>query len=331
MSPMFLILFLAITSVTIQTEAAEYLQSTYNKPMFIVYCVHASLICVLVSGFINYLRNRHISVNFRVVFCSRNIFRYFEESCVLINLPFSQVFGLSIVLVTLYNISTWSWYLAISYTTASELTAVFNTNTCFAYVFSIILLKEKSVASKWLGVCLCIIGVSLITFLDCSLSINNLLGNFIGLAGAILYGLYETLYFKFAVPINKSAQFSYFFTGLMGISSVLTFWIPLLLCEAFELPNSNELMILMIVVLSGMVFNTLFFRLISMTSPTIAAAGLLLGIPSISICEFVLGKGSYSWNLMLGTLILCMGFYILHSEELKISKNYEQLDLPYEL
>ena len=332
---MWFILFLAIGSLTIQAELVDHLQSTYDKPTLIVYCVHASFIFVLFGEYYRYLKRNGIAMKYYGIMSWANVSSYFLTSTQLIGKPFPHVLFMSFLLVSLYNVSTWFWYLAIDFTSTNELTAIFNTGTCFAYIFSIIFVNEPMVLRKWFGVLLCMLGICLIALVGYSggeSADSHLYGNFLGLVGAILYGLYDTLYFKYAVPAVPNAQFSYFFTGLMGISSLFTFWVPVAINnisgkEPLVVPTDYELFILVLVIGFGVLFDTLFFQLISMTSPTIAAAGILLSIPSVLICDLVLLKTVLTWNMVFGSAVLCLGFYILHMEEFHVTTEYQELEL----
>eukprot|EP00834_Sanchytrium_tribonematis_P002740 NODE_91_length_21557_cov_0.766660.p6 type:complete len:360 gc:universal NODE_91_length_21557_cov_0.766660:8895-7816(-) len=331
---MWFVLFGAILSVTIQTEMAGYLQGFYNKPTFIVYCVHGSFVLVLLSEYIQFLIRKGHSLSFKLITSKAHIYSYIQE-CLdyMSDRSFSQILWTSAWLVTLYNLCTYFWYLAIVHTTTNELTAIFNSGTCFAYIFSILLIGEKSMLRKWFGVLLSMSGVCIIALVGYESEESHLYGNFLGLIGAILYGLYENLYYLNAVnPSKPSSQFSFFFTGLMGISSFFTFWIPIAINSAtgeeiFEFPTLYEFSILSIVVFTGVLFDTLFFQLISMTSPTIAAAGCLLSIPSVLLCDIALQKSNLSWNMIIGSIVLCLGFYILHLEEFQTNTDYEPVEL----
>ena len=320
----------AIVTLSLQTELVKILQSTYDKPTFIVYCVHASFMLVLIMEYIRYLRKNHIPLALYHLLNKNNILEYFEDCLLIMGCSFNRVLMISFLLVSLYNISTLFWYWAVDYTSTNELTAIFNSGTCFAYIFSILIVNETSSIRKWSGVLVSLSGLYIIALVGNNATGNHLYGNFLGLLGAILYGLYDTLYFKYAVPSIPSKQFSYFFTGMMGLSSCTTFWIPVLYNhlnskEIFEIPSPSQFILLCLVILTGVAFDTLFFQLISLTSPTIASAGILLSIPSVILCDVLFFNMVITWNMIIGSIILILGFFILHYEA--FNTPYEQVDI----
>ncbi|KAL2158260.1 hypothetical protein VTH06DRAFT_4581 [Thermothelomyces fergusii] len=157
-----------------------------------------------------------------------------------------------------------SWYLAVSMTTPSDLTAIYNCSAFFAYAFSVPLLKEKLRADKMLAVAVAIAGVLVVAYGDggggssgeessASSSSSSALssggddsssnetgvdpaarfaGNLIIGAGSVLYGLYEVLYKRFACPpdgmdATKGVIFANTFGSMMGAFTLLVLWIPL--------------------------------------------------------------------------------------------------------
>jgi len=84
----------------------------------------------------------------------------------------------------------------------ANLTAIYNTACFFAYIFSILLLKEKIVRNKVLAVVLSLVGVAIISLTsrgssdsdgDSAKASNKvgLLGDVLSLVGAALYGFEE--------------------------------------------------------------------------------------------------------------------------------------------
>lgn len=102
-----------------------------------------------------------------------------------------------------------TWYIAVSLTTPSDLTAIYNCSAFFAYAFSIPMLHEKPRALKIGSVAIAIIGVLVVAYGDGGSSVgenethsekSRVLGNIIIGIGSVLYGFYEVLYKKVACP-----------------------------------------------------------------------------------------------------------------------------------
>src|SRR6202012_2616374 len=59
-----------------------------------------------------------------------------------------------------------SWYIAVSLTTPSDLTAIYNCSAFFAYVFSVPILKEPLRLDKSVAVIIAIVGVLVVAYGD---------------------------------------------------------------------------------------------------------------------------------------------------------------------
>lgn len=156
-----------------------------------------------------------------------------------------------------------SWYVAVSMTTASDLTAIYNCSAFFAYAFSVPILKERLRWSKVFAVGVAIIGVLVVAYGDTnpakhgsksgggaggdnpsdgnggdddagddSGKDNRSLGNLIIGVGSVLYGLYEVMYKKLACPPEdtspgRSMIFANFIGTCIGLFTLTVLWIPL--------------------------------------------------------------------------------------------------------
>lgn len=107
---------------------------------------------------------------------------------------------------TALTVAGGSWYVAIRYTTETDLTAIYNCSAFFAYAFSIPLLGDKLRFGKVFAVALAIAGVLTVCYGDTGAedqndtAENRTLGNIMIGIGSVLYGLYEVLYKKLACP-----------------------------------------------------------------------------------------------------------------------------------
>lgn len=179
--------------------------------------------------------------------------------------PVKYLVKATAVITSALTVAGLSWYLAVSMTTPSDLTAIYNCSAFFAYAFSVPLLKEKLRADKMLAVAVAIAGVLVIAYGDggsgssqesssSSSSSSSPLspgdgdgdtgngavvdpaarfaGNLIIGVGSVLYGLYEVLYKRFACPPEgldamKGVIFANTFGSMMGAFTLLVLWIPL--------------------------------------------------------------------------------------------------------
>lgn len=232
-----------------------------------------------------------------------------------------------------------SWYVAIDMTTPSDLTAIYNCSAFFAYVFSILLLKEKARLDKILSVALAILGVLVVAYGDSGHPKhgshsggstnpdhdgepdNRALGNLIIGVGSVMYGLYEVLYKKYACPPEgtsptRGMQFANTFGSMIGTFTLCVMWIPLPILhftgiERFELPTGRAAWLLSISTLSNAVFSGSFLILMSLTSPVLSSVAALLTIFLVAITDYLITGKAMSGATVSGGLLIIVAFGLL--------------------
>ncbi|KAJ2812012.1 hypothetical protein GGI24_006740, partial [Coemansia furcata] len=141
----------------------------------------------------------------------------------------------------------------------SKVTALYNMSCFFAYLFSILLLKERVQVVKCVAVGISIVGVALMALVDTGADVQalseaqrlerrntELLGDLLSLGCACGIGLYQVLYKKYAVPNDYHSLYHVnFMTALLGASTLLVFWVPIpalhvIGIEHFRLPNARQ-------------------------------------------------------------------------------------------
>ena len=167
-----------------------------------------------------------------------------------------------------------SWYVAVDWTTASDLTAIYNCSAFFAYVFSVPLLHERVRLNKVLAVLVAVAGVLVVAYGDATPAkhgsksgggaggpdsvpdddddapVSRVFGNIVIGIGSVLYGLYEVLYKKLACPPDGTSPgrgmiFANFFGTLIGCFTLFVLWIPLPILhftgvETFQWPTGEQ-------------------------------------------------------------------------------------------
>ncbi|KAK4200934.1 hypothetical protein QBC40DRAFT_64973 [Triangularia verruculosa] len=222
-----------------------------------------------------------------------------------------------------------SWYVAVSMTTPSDLTAIYNCSAFFAYAFSVPLLKERLRLDKILAVFVAIIGVLVVAYGGGSSSdeagqagpATRFAGNIIIGIGSVLYGLYEVLYKRYACPpdgtsANRSMMFANTVGSLIGVFTVFVLWIPIpvlhiLGWETFEIPTGETATLLLISVVANMVFSGSFLVLISLTSPVLSSVAALLTIFLVAIVDWFLTGQPLEAPAILGGLLIVVAFGML--------------------
>ena len=240
-----------------------------------------------------------------------------------------------------------SWYVAVNFTTASDLSAIYNCSAFFAYAFSICLLRDTIRFSKVLAVGIAIIGVLVVSYGgETTVKHGNksgggaggphhddshaddagrrVLGNIIMAVGSVLYGLYEVLYKRVACPPDECSPgrgmiFANTFGSMIGTFTLTVLWIPLpilhyLGIETFELPRGEQAWMLAISVLSNAIFSGSFLILISLTSPVLSSVAALLTIFIVAVLDQMLPPPLYvplTAASFMGGLIIIVAFVIL--------------------
>ncbi|KAI0101722.1 hypothetical protein GGR51DRAFT_529094 [Nemania sp. FL0031] len=220
-----------------------------------------------------------------------------------------------------------TWYVAVSMTSPSNLTAIYNCSAFFAYAFSVPLLKEKLRLDKSLAVLLAIVGVLVVAYGDGGDDVDDgaagtrFLGNLIIGVGSVLYGLYEVLYKRFACPpegtsAERGVIFANTFGSCIGLFTLLVLWIPLPILhvlgwETFELPTGETAFYLWISVIMNATFAGSFLVLISLTSPVLSSVAALLTIFIVAIADWLLTGEALTFAALSGGAMIVVAFLVL--------------------
>src|SRR5271169_2603171 len=204
--------------------------------------------------------------------------------------PQKYMFIVIATLTITLTIAASTWFLSVSLTSASDVTAMYNCSAFFAYAFSIPILGERFRKDKAFAVGLAICGVFLMAWAtnDDSGSIaahRRFIGDAIIACGAVLYGLYEVLYKARACAVSpigpyRSILFSNACTTGIGLFTLCVMWIPLPILhftglETFELPSPKAALFLGISILSNIGFTASFLTMVSLTSPVLSSVGAM--------------------------------------------------------
>lgn len=238
-----------------------------------------------------------------------------------------------------------SWYIAVDWTTASDLTAIYNCSAFFAYAFAVPMLGEHLRWSKVIAVAVAIAGVLIVAYgdqdpakhgsksgggaggpqsPDDDEASNRTAGNLVIGAGSVLYGFYEVLYKKVACPPDECSpgrgmMLAMTFGSLIGTFTLLVLWIPIPILnylgwETFVLPRGEAAWMLAISVLANATFSGSFLVLISLTSPVLSSVAALLTIFLVALCDQILPPPLYSpltAAAMFGGLLIILAFLLL--------------------
>lgn len=356
---MFAGVFLAISLVAfvVQTELSSYIQHDlgWDKAYCMMYVTHGSWI-VLWPAAILVLRMQKKHEQWDVFW--RRHLQVIMSTVAMIQLQTLNVStysvqrhgrsGLYLARTTAYittalTVAGLSWYLAVSMTTAADLTAIYNCSAFFAYAFSVPILKEPLRKDKSISVLIAILGVLVVAYgdtgggstsgggggdeADASAkrpdpgASSRFAGNIIIGVGSVLYGLYEVLYKRYACPPEgvspaRGTLFATVFGSCIGAFTLSVLWIPLPLLhllniETFEIPAASTCWLILLAVLSNATFSGCFLVLISLTSPVLSSVAALLTIFMVAFADWILRGEPFSWAAIFGGSMIVVAFVAL--------------------
>ncbi|KAJ1975873.1 hypothetical protein H4R34_004178 [Dimargaris verticillata] len=253
----------------------------------------------------------------------------------------------------LLNFGSYFWYVAVSFTTMSKASAIYDTSCFFAYLFSILMLKDRIMASKVMAVAISIAGVMLMIMVNrrdpepltpttpqrpdiakplrLDAGQREFVGDMISVLCACLIGLYQVVYKKYGTLHDyHSLLFVDMMLALIGISTVVVFWLPLPILhwihyEAFAWPSPSVLGFVLLNALFGVIYNGAFMVVLVLTSPLFASVGIMLTIPVIAAIDMVVGHQILAWNVMVGGASILLGFAVLTYVQVKESLSEKEL------
>ncbi|KFA74606.1 hypothetical protein S40288_05823 [Stachybotrys chartarum IBT 40288] len=253
--------------------------------------------------------------------------------------PLRYLIRFTSIITTSLTVAGLSWYIAVSMTTPSDLTAIYNCSAFFAYVFSVPLLKEPVRLDKSLAVLVAIAGVLVVAYGDkdeneAAVDVSNrFFGNIVIGVGSVLYGLYEVLYKRFACPPDGTSPdrvmiFAIMFGACIGTFTLTVLWIPLpilhiLGIERFVIPDAYTCSLILAAVLSNAIFSGSFLVLISLTSPVLSSVAALLTIFIVAIVDWMLTGKMLSAAAMAGGFMIIVAFVGLSFSTYREIKEHE--------
>ncbi|KAK3179860.1 hypothetical protein K4F52_008778 [Lecanicillium sp. MT-2017a] len=340
-------LLISLVAFCVQTELSAHIQHNlgWDKAYCMMYVTHGSW-TVLWPVQLGILRLQKMHVPWDVFW--RRHKQLLKTTALMVEMRTLDVFGVHVqytsrsfmymVRVTAFitsalTIAGLSWYIAVSMTTASDLTAIYNCSAFFAYVFSVPLLREPLRLDKSIAVLIAIAGVLVVAYGDTGPSgtegtegsageaANRFMGNIVIGVGSVLYGLYEVLYKRMACPPDgvspgRGMIFANTFGSCIGLFTLLFLWIPLPLLhwlhiERFVIPNASTCWLILLAVLSNATFSGSFLVLISLTSPVLSSVAALLTIFLVAIVDWMLTGNPLSPAAILGGGMIIVAFLAL--------------------
>ncbi|ATY65760.1 DUF6 domain protein, putative [Cordyceps militaris CM01] len=346
-------LVVSLVAFCLQTELSAYIQHDlgWDKAYCMMYFTHSSWV-VLWPTQLLILRLQKLDQPWPVFW--RRHTQLLKTTALMVEMQTLDVFGTTLqysarsvrymlrvtaVVTSALTVAGLSWYIAVSMTTPSDLTAIYNCSAFFAYAFSVPLLREPLRLDKSVAVLIAIIGVLVVAYGDTGSSAadgsagtssssgpdasaeSRFLGNMVIGFGSVLYGLYEVMYKRFACPPDgvspgRGMIFANTFGSLIGLFTLTVLWLPLPLLhmlgwETFALPDAATGRLVLLAVLCNAVFSGSFLVLISLTSPVLSSVAALLTIFIVALADWALTGQPLSAAAMLGGSMIVLAFLAL--------------------
>jgi drug/metabolite transporter (DMT)-like permease len=360
---MYAAFFLATSLVTfsIQTELSAYIQHDlgWDKAYCMMYFTHGSWvvlwpIMLLVlkmqkrdMSWNSFIRAHMMHLKTTITMIETQTLDVHRSGVLRRSRPISYIVRFTAIITSSLTVAGLSWYIAVSLTTPSDLTAIYNCSAFFAYVFSVPLLKEPLRLDKSVAVLIAIGGVLVVAYGDTkageadSEASNRFMGNIVIGVGSVLYGLYEVLYKRFGCPPDGTSPgrgviFAITFGSLIGLFTLTVLWIPLpilhwLDIEKFELPNASTGLLVLCAVLANATFSGSFLVLISLTSPVLSSVAALLTIFLVGLVDWFITGEPLSWAAIIGGVMIIIAFVGLSWSTYREMKEHEAEKLAVDL
>eukprot|EP00898_Chlorokybus_atmophyticus_P006109 jgi/Chlat1/649/Chrsp103S00008 len=209
----------------------------------------------------------------------------------------------------------------------TALLAVFFCPLClFTYFLSVLLLSEPFAWGKLVSVFGCVLGTAFVAVADKKEgeeAHNTLAGDMLCLASAFVYACYTT-YLRRNLPEDGNTSMTLFF-GFVGLFNAVLL-LPVLLTQcALGVSGLAALTpkLSMLIIVKGLADNVLsdylWARAVLLTSPTVATVGMSIQIPIAVARDTLLGQIRLSFFLIVGGVIMVLGFVGLNWETSKQS------------
>lgn len=343
-------LVLSLVAFCVQTELSSHIQGDlgWDKAYCMMFFTHSSWVLMWPAQLL-ILRLQKRDMPWETFW--RRHLQLVKSTALMVELQTLDVFGLqrpvaksvrylartTAFITTALTVAGLSWYVAVSLTTPSDLTAIYNCSAFFAYAFSVPLLKEPLRLDKSVAVIIAIIGVLVVAYGDTGGQSaegqgvtegegegvdveagSRFLGNIVIGVGSVLYGLYEVLYKRFACPPDgvspgRGMIFANTFGSCIGLFTLCVLWIPLPLLhwtglEIFEIPNASTCWLILFAVLSNATFSASFLILISLTSPVLSSVAALLTIFIVALADWFITGQPLSPAAVIGGSMIIVAF-----------------------
>ncbi|CCA71397.1 hypothetical protein PIIN_05337 [Serendipita indica DSM 11827] len=232
--PVAVILFVAILiAFVVQSAATQYVQTTlgFRKPYLLFYIAHSTFSIIFPFHLLYLTWTTPYTVNHYLSLIRETLRLQFSSPADLHvgRFPTRNIITLAIVLTIGISTPGLLWYIAVSFASISDVTAIWNTSAFWAYVFSVCILVppgshpaswwRRLEANKLVAVVMACVGVTITVYsgvksdsksgtgeTDPSVPSAPLFGNLLTLIASVVYALVQVLYKKYIALPHEPAE-----------------------------------------------------------------------------------------------------------------------------
>ncbi|KAG7396796.1 hypothetical protein PHYBOEH_001714 [Phytophthora boehmeriae] len=273
--------------------------------------------------------------------------RYANSISVLENhsvIPLPKLLHMSAMLSIFYLVAEYFWYAAITNMSVAVGTAIYNCSPLFVYCLSVCFLHEQLSFKKAFGMLTSLLGVMLVIMFQDGSNVDSIEGTSIvaGLLMVVSAALYAGYQVSLRLMVGEDFTHSPTLLMLAGFCGLFTIppWIlgsflmaesPFpLLYESLGLPGTGEGIVLLVLCGILMVVFCAFQPLaICWTSPLETSVGCMLMLPVSGIMDTMVHHTVFSWQCIVGSLLVMGGFVILEARKKKSMPKPQDSDVTF--
>lgn len=202
---------------------------------------------------------------------------------------------------------------SLVYTTATNFSLLFNLSAVFIMIFGVAFLGERLEKGHMIGTCIAFAGVVLIvTGGSPDLSAAHLPGDLIGLASAVLFGVYTVAAKRVSRKLRPLTILTYtFLFGMLGLLPVYVFGTPMTSLSGLNQISWGSLLFLALgcSVFAFLVYNHGMSRL---RTSDAAITIYVTPLAGVTLAILMLGEALTAFTIA-GTALIMMGLYTTQS------------------
>ncbi|KAF7339488.1 hypothetical protein MSAN_02163100 [Mycena sanguinolenta] len=332
----FVIFVCTLLAFVVETQLTQYLQADlgYRQSFFIFYLVHSSFAIIFPCHLLYLTLTTKYSTtalyNGLTIALANHLTPDRGSRSAPSKFPRFRFLGLVLALTFGISFPALLWFIAITLTSASDVTAIWNANAFFAYLMTF---RFKWEPRKFFAVSLATVGVLIVVYggstapskddsaslLEKRGSVKPLVGDLLTLVASVGYALYQVLYKKYAalpsdpelvgeseyehLPTSEEYPDVRYEAEDVTLDSEDAVYPPpfglhpnlfdvMHRSSHSSLPNSLTIVSTIVgIALSGVVFNAGFMVLLGVWGPIITSVGNLLTIVLVFISDVLFGAG----------------------------------------